>query len=111
MFYIINNYKQEYDFASNQVNKLDLLTSDILHKLELEKLTYKERAKLATKLRNVRQDRRHYKNVCYVYQPLISMKPTMSFNAYVNIIGTVRNRIINKDIRSYKPRIKEIVEN
>lgn len=52
----------------NYVNKLDKATQDIMHKLELEDLSYAENCKLMTKLKNIRKDRRYYKDRVEQYQ-------------------------------------------
>lgn len=52
----------DYEWNRNEVNRLDMLTQDYLHKLELEKLSYGERAKIATNLSRCRQLRRECKD-------------------------------------------------
>ena len=52
--------KQKYDFYNNAVQELDRATQDVLHKLELDKLSSGEKCKWATQLSNIRKDRRYY---------------------------------------------------
>ena len=54
---------REKEFAEAGMERANALTQDILHKLELEKTTYAERAKLATQLMKCRQERRYYKDI------------------------------------------------
>lgn len=62
---------KDYDWNSAEVVRLDKLTQDYLHKLELEELDYRERAKLATQLAKCRQSRRESKDTVEVLEPLV----------------------------------------
>ncbi|CCY68993.1 putative uncharacterized protein [Clostridium sp. CAG:678] len=46
------------------------MTQDYLHELELSNLNYAEREKIATKLRNVRRERRKAKDYIEICEPL-----------------------------------------
>lgn len=59
-------YKISYD----KVNELDKLTQDYLHDIELGDFDYKGRAKIATKLKEIRQARRKYKDATLTLQPV-----------------------------------------
>lgn len=63
----IEDYKWNYD----EVNRLDKLTQDYLHQLELGDLDYRGRAKVATQLAQCRQLRRKSKDTVEVLDPLI----------------------------------------
>lgn len=62
---------RDYEWNSAEVVRMDRLTQDYLHKLELEDLDYKERAKLATQLARCRQSRRESKETTEVLEPLV----------------------------------------
>ena len=62
---------RDYEWNSAEVVRMDRLTQDYLHKLELEDLDYKERAKLATQLARCRQARRESKETTEVLEPLV----------------------------------------
>lgn len=63
----MDDYKWNYD----EVNRLDKLTQDYLHQLELGDLDYRGRAKVATQLAQCRQLRRRSKDTVEVLEPLI----------------------------------------
>ena len=45
---MMESASKDYAWNYNEVNRMDKLTQDYLHKLELGNLDYKERAKVAT---------------------------------------------------------------
>lgn len=47
---LMENAQKDYAWNYDEVNRMDRLTQDFLHKLELDGLDYKERAKVATQL-------------------------------------------------------------
>lgn len=59
---LIIQSENEYQFALELQRAEEKKTQDVLHMLELDNLNYKERAKLATQLKNIRQKRRRYKD-------------------------------------------------
>ena len=68
---MIDSAKSDYNWNRDEVNRLDRLTQDYLHMLELDGLNYKERAKVATKIAKCRQDRRASKDTAEILEPLI----------------------------------------
>lgn len=87
----------------------DDLHNDILHKFELEKLSYSERCRLATVLVNNRKDRRYYKDHVEELEPIINhMKDPVSIKA-INILkqllGEVRKVEKYHRNRTYTPRV------
>lgn len=95
--------------ASEEITKLDKLTQDYLHMLELNHLNYKERAKIATKLSKCRQERRRAKDVADITAPLTDFlqadKGKIALNSLKEILGQTRKieRLMN--IRSYTYKI------
>ena len=63
--------KNDYVWNSEEVNRLDKLTQDYLHMLELDGLNYEERAKVATKLSKCRQLRRTSKDTVEILEPFV----------------------------------------
>ena len=59
---LMENAQRDYAWNYDEVNRMDRLTQDYLHKLELDGLDYKERAKVATQLAKCRQARRECKD-------------------------------------------------
>lgn len=75
---VINNFvkmmeeaSKDYAWNYEEVGRMDKLTQDYLHKLELDNLDYKERAKVATQLAQCRQARRACKDTVEVLKPLV----------------------------------------
>lgn len=54
---MMEDAQKDYAWNYSEVNRMDRLTQDYLHKLELDGLDYKERAKVATSLAKCRQAR------------------------------------------------------
>ena len=63
--------QNDYVWNSEEVNRLDKLTQDYLHMLELDGLNYEERAKVATKLSKCRQLRRTSKDTIEILEPFV----------------------------------------
>lgn len=69
---MLEQAQRDYDWNANEISRLDRLTQDYLHMLELGDLRYKERAKVATKLAQCRQLRRDSKNTMEILAPLVN---------------------------------------
>ena len=65
---MINEAESTLPIVYGMVNDLDKATQDIMHKLELEELSYKDNCKLMTQLKTIRKDRRYYKDKVEQYQ-------------------------------------------
>ena len=94
------------DCASSMKRQANEQTQDIMHKLELYKCSYHERAKLATLLVNVRQNRRALKNTYEVLHPISEW---MLINGHVyhsleRLLGEVRKAEEKQQNRIYLPR-------
>ena len=74
----------EYEEAQRQLVLCDDETQDILHRLELLPLTYHERARLAARLCEVRQERRKLKD------SIESMEPLMN---WIQEFGAAKNKL------------------
>ena len=68
---LMENAQRDYAWNYDEVNRMDRLTQDYLHKLELDGLDYKERAKVATQLAKCRQARRECKDTFSVLKQII----------------------------------------
>lgn len=97
--------------ASEEIARLDKLTQDYLHMLELNHLNYKERAKIATKLSKCRQERRCAKDVVDVTAPLVSFLQTdkgkIALNNLKEVLGQTRKTERLMNVRNYKYKILE----
>ena len=89
------------------VNDLDKATQDIMHKLELEDLSYKENCKLMTQLKTIRKDRRYYKDK--VEQYMIISQYYKDNRKPVDLIrqklGEMRKVEEYHSTRTYRPRV------
>ena len=101
--------KRTYTWNSEMVVKMDQLTQDYLHSLELDGLLYEERAKVATKLAACRQERRAHKDTTRVLEPLVEWLDTdkgkQLFNLLREILGKTRKVEERMETRAYCPRV------
>ena len=106
---VITEAQSDYEWNKNEVNRLDKLTQDYLHKLELEKLSYGERAKIATKLAKCRQLRRESKDTAEILEPLITFmesdKGKNMFNILREALGKTRKVEERMENRIYRYRV------
>lgn len=82
----------EHRYAQDKLKWCDDATQDILHKLELEPVKYKERARLATKLQNIRRERRAAKDLISVTEDIVEWINTNSsvIKSLERLLGGVR---------------------
>lgn len=111
---MVDRAKQDYEWNYNEVKRLDCLTQDYLHKLELEGLGYAERAKVATRLAECRRLRRASKDTVETLQPLIEFFETERGNQLLNlmreVLGRTRKVEERMETRKYRNRILEANE-
>lgn len=104
---MVANATQNYAWNKEEMNRLDKLTQDYLHKLELGGLDYKGRAKIATKLTQCRKLRRMSKDTIEVLEPFISFlesdKGKNMMNLMKDALGKTRKveeRMVNRTYRN-----------
>ena len=101
--------KADYYWCRDEVNRMDRLTQDYLHKLELGNLDYRARAKVATAIARCRCQRRGYKDTVEILEPLIqfleSEKGKNLFNLMKEVLGKTRRVEKNMETRTYCPRV------
>lgn len=104
----VDEAKQDYEWNKEEINRLDRLTQDYLHKLELEGLSYGERAKIATKLSKCRQQRRASKDTVEILTPFIefidSEKGRQMMNLVRETLGKTRKVEERMNTRTYRYR-------
>ena len=85
------------------------MTQDYLHKLELENLTYGERAKVATKLAQCRKLRRESKDTVEILEPFILFlendKGKRLSGLLSEVLGKVRKLEERMEGRTYRYRV------
>jgi len=111
---LLNDIKQNYEYAMSMVKQLDKeYDLDLGHEFELR--TAKESAKIATKARRNRLDRRYYKDRAEELEPLYEL--IYSADNYNNkkafdklqsvVLGATRKAENYHKDRTYKPRVNE----
>lgn len=108
---LMEDAQKDYAWNYDEVSRMDRLTQDYLHKLELDGLDYKERAKIATQLAKCRQARRECKDTVEILEPLIqfleSDKGKNLFNLVREALGKTRKVEGRMETRTYIPRVLE----
>lgn len=101
--------QKDFTWNGNEVNRMDKLTQDFLHHLELDGLDYGERAKVATQIAKCRQLRRECKDTTQVLEPLVSFldseKGRQLFHLLREVLGKTRKVEERMETRSYHPRV------
>lgn len=103
----INEANNKLPIVFEMVNTLDKSTQDIMHKMELGNLSYKENCKLMTQLKTIRQDRRYYKDKVEEYTILSQYykENKKSIDILQQKLGEIRKVETYHSSRKYKPRV------
>lgn len=108
---MVDNAKNDYQWNKDEVNRLDRLTQDYLHMLELDGLDYKQRAKVATQIAKCRQERRASKDTAEMLEPLIqfldSDKGRNMMNLMREVLGKTRKIEERMEKRTYCYKVYE----
>lgn len=108
---MITDAREDYEWNKDEISRLDKLTQDYLHMLELNGLDYKERAKVATQLSKCRQMRRASKDTTQILDPLItyleSDKGKNMMNLMREVLGKTRKVEENMTNRIYRYKVFE----
>ena len=103
------NARKDYAWNYDEVNRMDKLTQDYLHKLELDGLNYKGRARVATQLSRCRQQRRECKDTVEVLEPFVQFLESEKGKTLLNLmreaLGKTRKVEERMETRSYVPRV------
>lgn len=106
---MLEEAQKDYVWNCDEMRRMDDLTQDYLHKLELDGLDYKERAKVATQLMKCRQARRKCKDTIEVLEPLMqflySDKGKSLYNQFRETLGKTRKVEKSMETRTYIPRV------
>lgn len=106
---MMEDAKSDYAWNYEEVNRMDRLTQDYLHKLELDELDYRERAKVATQLARCRQSRREHKDTAEVLEPLVefldSDRGKTLLNLMREVLGKTRKVESRMETRTYIQRV------
>ena len=106
---MMENAKKDYEWNDAEMKRMDALTQDYLHSLELDGLGYKERAKTATKLAECRRERREHKDMVQCLEPLVtflnSEKGRQTCNLMREALGKTRKIESYMETRRYFRRV------
>ena len=92
---MMEDAQKDYAWNYSEVNRMDRLTQDYLHKLELDGLDYKERAKVATSLAKCRQARREYKDMVEILEPLVQFLESDKGKNLLNLVREALGKQVN----------------
>lgn len=99
---------RDYNWSEAEVKRMEGLTQDYLHKLELEHLTVYEQATIAQELSKVRQERRRHKDEKEMLEPLVEILRStegVKFTKALNdALGKTRKVERRQETRTYAPR-------
>lgn len=109
---MVEQAQRDYDWSVDEQRKMENLTSDYLHQLELGNLKYEDRAKIATKLADCRKRRRECKNTVSALEPFVefirSDRGRQMINLTKEALGKTRKAEERLVDRIYYPRELEI---
>jgi len=90
---MFQDVRKDYEWNTANIRRMEQLTQDYLHKLELGDLDYKERAKVATALARCRQLRRASKDTVEVLEPLVQFLDSEKGRQMANLLNEVKGKI------------------
>lgn len=107
---VLNDSKTKARTSKELMETEDKITQDILHMLELEETTYKQRCKLMTRLSDARKTRRYYKDILSeseVINSWVEQYPD-AVKMLSEMLGRLRKEENYHKDRKYYPRTQEI---
>lgn len=98
--------QEQYNINNSILQESDKEIQDILHKIELEKLSYHEYARLSIELSKIRQERRKAKDTIMVLEPIVSyLEQNKSIiDSLSELLGKVRKEEKRLENRFYLPK-------
>lgn len=106
---LVSESQVRYRTVKEELERLEMLTQDYLHALELGELSYHERARIATQLAECRRERRVAKDLLEVLEPFVQFEDEKESKAHVNklrqVLGAVRTAEKKHTNRIYVPRV------
>lgn len=102
----ISQCQANYCMAQSIQEDTEAETQDILHKLELEEITYHEYARLSKALKKVRIERRKAKDTIEQLNPLVnwSDQNLKTIKELERVLGEMRKVEKNMSYRHYNPK-------
>ena len=105
--------EEEYSLNNSILQETDRQTQDILHKIELEKISYHEHARLNKELAKIRKCRRKAKDIVTILKPVVeySEENKSVFNSLSQLLGVVRKEENRLENRMYFPKSEKYRNN
>lgn len=105
---LMEQVQKSYTYSAEEVQRMEFLTQDYLHKLELQSCSRHARAKVATAIRDCRTVRRQHKDNTIILEPLVSFlltdKGKLLISQLQQTLGAVRRAERATQDRQYHPR-------
>lgn len=99
----MRKFNVAFAYSQERQKKLEAEINDIEHRLELEDLSYHERAKLAATLTDRLRERRHEKDCCENLAPIVkAWKESNQLRGLENALGEARKIEHRLENRVYK---------
>lgn len=106
---LLDQAQKSYAYSNEEVHRMELLSNDLIHKIELRACSYHSRAKVATALRDCRNLRRQHKDNTIILEPLVSFLQTEKGKLLISqlqqTLGAIRKAERSTKDRQYHPRI------
>lgn len=106
---LMEHAQKSYVYSNEEVERMQLLTVDYLHLLELNSCNYHTRAKVAAAIRDCRTERRQHKDNTIILEPLVSFLQTdkgkLLISQLQQTLGAVRKAERSTKDRQYHPRV------
>lgn len=105
---LLDQIKKDNDWNGQEVVRLDRLTQDYLHMLELEDFSSRDRARVAKDLKACRVERRRAKDIVATTQPMVDFlageRGKMMIAQLQQVLGKVRREENHIAQRTYTPK-------
>lgn len=106
---LMEQAQKSYTYSAEEVQRMELLTQDYLHKLELQSCSYHARTRVATAIRDCRAERRRHKDNTIILEPLVGFlqaeKGKLLISQLQQTLGAVRKAERVTQDRQYHPRV------
>ena len=106
---LMEQAQKSYAYSAEEVQRMELMTQDYLHKLELQSCNYHARSRVATAIRVCRTERRQHKDNTIILEPLVSFLQTdkgkLLISQLQQTLGAVRKAERATEDRHYHPRV------
>lgn len=111
---VLTDAQKSYAYSNEEVERMQQLTSDYLHLLELNSCGYHARAKVATAIRDCRTLHRQHKDNASILEPLVGFLQTEKGKFLISqlqqTLGAVRKAERTTEDRQYHPRVLSVEE-